>query len=110
MHSSVYAALGMAPTDLSGALAYPNPWKAGTGGAYDAAGVTFTNLTQEATIRIFTLTGNLVRRLDKVAADGNQKVWDGKNTVGARVASGIYYYVITSPKCEKATGRLAVVR
>ena len=112
LHFSVYAALGAAAAaDLSGALAYPNPWRPGSSGAYNApAGVTFTNLTLEATIRIFTLSGDLVRKLDKVAAEGNQKIWDGRNTGGERVATGVYYYVISSPICKKATGRLAVVR
>ncbi|MCX5785703.1 MAG: right-handed parallel beta-helix repeat-containing protein [Elusimicrobia bacterium] len=110
-HLSIYTALGTtAATDLSRALAYPNPWRPGSGGAYDATVITFTNLTAEATIRIFTLSGDLVRKLDKVSAEGNQKKWDGKNTDGARVATGVYYYVVSSPQCKKATGRLAVVR
>jgi hypothetical protein len=35
--------------------------------------------------------------------------WDLKNEDGNRVASGLYYYLITSPNYGKVTGELVVI-
>ncbi len=76
----------------------------------DGPGVTFANLTADATIKIFTVTGDLVRRIDVTSADGGQKTWDGLNDDGGRAASGIYYYLVTAPNVDNRRGRLAIIR
>jgi uncharacterized repeat protein (TIGR01451 family) len=112
-HLSIYGVFGTpvastAASDLSQARVFPNPWRPGSAGAYDAPSVTFTNLTADAVVRIYTLSGTLVRRLDKADAT-NQAAWDGRNDAGSRVATGVYYYVVTGPSGQ-AKGRLAVLR
>jgi hypothetical protein len=113
-HLSVFAAFG--PTDaaassLGGVRVYPNPWRPGSGGAHDAAQVVFDGLTADATIRIFTMSGHLVRTLDKpVSAASAQAFWDGDNDGGRAAASGVYYFVVTDSAGLKASGRLAVIR
>lgn len=109
-HLSVFRLLGLAAAaDLASLKVFPNPWRPGSGGSYDASGVLFKNLTQTATIKIFTVAGIPVRTLEKTAADGDQKLWDGRNDGGAKVASGVYLYLVTGSASSKK-GRLAVIR
>lgn len=71
----------------TGAVAYPNPFSLsghtslifwGTSVAY-------------AKVRIFTLTGELVKTLDEIY--GASKVsWDGRNDNGNPIARGVYHY------------------
>jgi flagellar hook assembly protein FlgD len=50
-------------------------------------------------LRIFDTHGRLIRLFnEKVAAAGLHKQrWDGKDTLGQAVASGVYFYTITIP-------------
>lgn len=112
-HFSLYALLGASDTDLSNAYAYPVPWKPNSGkpgfGTL-AGGITFANLGSEATIRIYTLSGELVRALHYSYAGGNeQMVWDGTNSGNSPVASGVYLYYIDNGK-EHKTGKLIIVK
>lgn len=110
-HLSVFGLFGSpASTDLSSLRVFPNPWRPGSGGAYDAAGVTFRNLTGSAVIRIFTVAGEPVRKLEKTTAEGNEKLWDGTNDGGRKAASGVYLYQVKSSGGQKRTGRVAIIR
>lgn len=60
-------------------------------------GLIFDNLTSEGTIRIYTIPGDLVREISFSAADNGCKAWDGKNSAGRNVASGVYLAIIISP-------------
>ncbi|HBA61871.1 MAG TPA: hypothetical protein DCZ92_13875 [Elusimicrobia bacterium] len=99
-HFSYFALFAPMSADLNSAKVYPVPWKPGSGGRFDSptgvAGVVFDNLTAAAEIRIYTIAGGLVRKLDVSASDGGYKVWDGKNSSGSKVASGIYLAHIKS--------------
>ncbi|MDI6792084.1 MAG: PKD domain-containing protein [bacterium] len=86
-------------------VAFPNPFYAGT----DAAGITFRSglLTGGGRIRIYSQTGQLIKTL---AGEGGDIVWEGlKNDGGREVASGIYIYVVDTPK-GMAEGKLSVIR
>ncbi|RMI17011.1 MAG: T9SS C-terminal target domain-containing protein, partial [Calditrichaeota bacterium] len=62
--------------------------------------VTFTHLPQKATIRIFTLSGVQVRKLEK--DDPSQFLnWDLRNESSLPVASGIYIAHIDMPELGK---------
>ena len=67
-------------------------------------------MTTYATIKIFNIAGELVRTLDVIPDDQGQKVWDAKNESNDRVASDIYFYLITNPQNEKCVGKMAIVR
>lgn len=108
-HFSYFAVFAPAAADLNSARAYPNPWKPGSGGTFDAAGVTFDNLTAGGSIKIFTIAGELVRELGLTAADGGVKVWNGKNSAGSKAASGVYIVRISGGGKDK-TLKLAVER
>ncbi len=90
--------------DVSNAHAYPNPCKASLG----CTGVTFTRLTLRATIHIFTVSGEKVATVEK-----NNNIdsvgWDLRNSAGAKVASGLYLYVVKGEGSSRK-GKLVVVR
>ena len=94
-----------AQSDLSQAHAYPNPFRASAGHTV----VNFTRLTAQAKIRVFTVSGELVRTLEKNDASTDTFPWDTLNSNGHQVASGLYLYVIEGQGDSKH-GKLAVIR
>lgn len=112
-HFSVYALFGVAgPDDLASLKAFPNPWRPGSGGPFDdTAGIHFRGLTPTATIKIFTITGEIVRRIDKQISDGEEVVWDGRNSDGDKVVSGVYFYLVTDPSTgRQVKDRIGIIR
>ena len=90
--------------DLSAAHCYPVPFKPSAGHTK----ITFTALTGAARIRIYTISGELVRTLSK--ADTSDSLdWDVRNTGGSAVDSGVYLYLIEGTGKSK-TGKLMVIR
>ncbi|MCX5754178.1 MAG: T9SS type A sorting domain-containing protein, partial [Candidatus Krumholzibacteria bacterium] len=63
------------------------------------------------TIRIYDVTGRLVRTLvDEVKDAGAHSIpWDGRNNVGADVASGMYFYKMETVRFL-ATKKLVLLR
>ena len=63
--------------------------------------IQFINLTPEATVRIYTVGGDLVRRLDHPAPNAEYGLgsvdWDLKNGAGELVVPGIYIFHAESP-------------
>jgi len=110
-HFSVYA-LFCSPTgsDLSGVKIYPNPWQPGSGTKFDNNDIIFSDLTEEGTIRIYTLDAGLVRSIDFSISDAGIVHWDGKNGRGQNAASGIYLIHIESGKGEKKIFKLGIER
>ncbi|HEY3294568.1 MAG TPA: S8 family serine peptidase [bacterium] len=91
---------------LDNAYVFPNPYKgAGAGGAQ---GVLFAALPVQATIRVFTLHGTLVRKIEHSNSTGASR-WDLANDHGDPVAGGVYLYTIESDG-KTVRGKLAVLR
>lgn len=116
-HFSMYAIVSV-PTsqnDLSKAVVYPNPYKPGSGGAFDntsfGEGVVFDKLTAKANIKIFNIAGELVAEVNETDGDGKY-VWNIKNDDGSKVASGVYIYLITNPEngAHKTKGKFAIIK
>lgn len=61
--------------------------------------------TNEATIRIYDVAGDMVREIKGNATSGiyNYFHWDGRNTAGNDVASGVYFAVVDAPGSDKKT-------
>ena len=84
--------------DTTGLLAnYPNPFNPETWIPYQLA--THTDVL----ILIYDARGILVRRLElghqpagTYTSKSRAAYWDGRNTLGERVASGVYFYVLTA--------------
>ncbi|MCX5791532.1 MAG: T9SS type A sorting domain-containing protein, partial [Elusimicrobia bacterium] len=112
-HFSFFALFATLSGDLNSAKVYPVPWRPGSGDKFDSAagtdGIIFTNLTDRTEIRIYTITGQLVRELKLAPADLGRKVWDGKNSAGLKAASGVYLAHIKSGQYVK-TMKIAVER
>jgi len=113
-HLSTFALVRRtAGTDLRSVTVYPNPYKPGSGTAHDSSalgkGIVFSGLTARARVKIFTITGELVRDLD---TSGGLAIWDAANTSGNPAASGVYVFRITDPddSSHTATGKLAIER
>lgn len=109
-HFSSYALLAVPDTDVSLVHAYPVPFRpnAGNPARYGswADQITFTQLPSYGKIRIYALTGELVREMD--ISPPSQK-WDLKNSGGEIVASGVYIWKISSGGNTR-TGKLIVVK
>ncbi len=74
--------------------------------------VTFSNLPEEITIKIFTVSGTLVRSLgsaDKSNPTSPFLQWDLLNEDGLRVASGMYLAIVDSPKYGQKILKFAVI-
>ncbi|MDX1421445.1 MAG: FlgD immunoglobulin-like domain containing protein, partial [Rubricoccaceae bacterium] len=90
------------------AYAYPNPFTPGADGfcriRYDTPSEAGT-----ARVRIFDFGMRLVRTLDAPSRAGaNEALWDGLSADGARVANGVYFYVVEAGAAE-ATGKILVL-
>jgi hypothetical protein len=112
--------LTVSPADVSSAVAatdadrvnvYPNPYIGFNTQEADKYNrfVTFTHLPQQAVIRIFNLSGVLVRTLKK--DDGTQFTqWDLRNESGFPVSAGMYVVYIDMPEIGKVkTLKLGVI-
>jgi hypothetical protein len=86
--------------DLEQVLVVPNPYRAQE--VWDQPGaheVHFINLPQKATVRIYTVAGDLVVELEHNDPVRDFLPWNLKNGKGNDVASGIYIYRVESPQC-----------
>lgn len=105
-----------AKVSLGGVAVIPNPYVASA--PWEEPGqrkIQFVNLTGEATVRIFTTGGDLVRVLDHPAPGAPPEQgsvdWDLKNADGRVVESGIYIYQVESPGgVVDFQGRLVIVK
>ncbi|KAB2926285.1 MAG: hypothetical protein F9K22_00115 [Bacteroidetes bacterium] len=71
--------------------------------------VQFRNLPRECTIRIYTVTGELVRTLHK-NDNANYLNWDLLSMESARVGYGLYIYHVETPTGATKIGRLGVIK
>jgi hypothetical protein len=102
---------------LGDVFVVPNPYELGNV-PWDAElgeHVDFRNLPERATIRIYTIAGDLLRTIDHGGGDFGEptdsRSWDLKNTTGEDVTSGVYIYLVTTPLSgEQAKGYFVLVR
>lgn len=102
--------------DLRQVTAIPNPYALSA--PWDQPGrrkIQFVNLTDRATVRIFTLGGDLVRVLEHPvpgsAPDQGSLDWDLLNAHGRLVEPGIYIYVVQTPGgVTDLVSKLVIVR
>jgi len=75
---------------------YPNPLSTSTT-------ISFSLLpnTKRADLKIYNIRGQLVRELDVENTPGVGSIsWDGLDTYGRKIGSGIYFYKLTADKKE----------
>jgi subtilase family serine protease len=96
---------------LNNIYAFPNPWDARNPLESDRK-ITFANGTKStlpdgATIKIFTISGFLVKTL--TVANGTAIWQDLTNDSGKRVASGLYFYLASSGS-NQVRGTIAIIK
>lgn len=102
--AGVISSLQPAALSLDNAYAYPNPYRPSKGHSK----ITFTKLTTAASIKIYTVSGELVRTVEKDSTN-DAISWDVLNESGQKIASGLYIYIITSGSMSKS-GKLIVIK
>jgi len=109
-HFSVFALAARASSSVEDAFCYPVPWVPEDGkeetGTLEG-GITFTNLAPPCEIRIYRISGELVKRI--TVEDELQKKWFGDDKRGTPVASGVYFWIVQSHD-DKKTGKLMIIR
>jgi hypothetical protein len=89
----------------------PNPYKGAS--SYEVTQlvdqVRFTNMPNQATIRIFTLAGTLIRTLEKNSA-GAMFPWDLQTEDGLPVASGMYIIHVDVPNVGEKVLKFGVIK
>ena len=98
------------PQDTILAQNFPNPFNPETWIPYQLSKAT------EVKIDIYDVSGRLVRSLDlgwqpvgSYMTPSSAAYWDGKNAVGERVASGIYFYTLQTVDFA-ATRRMVILK
>ncbi len=84
-----------------------NPYINGRG----ARRLMFMGLPPQATVRIYTITGELVQTLRKDdGVDNGQLAWDLTTRDGMNVSYGIYLFHVDAPGVGETVGRFAVIK
>ena len=98
------------PKDTILAQNYPNPFNPETWIPYQLSQST------DVSIHVHNVAGHLIRTLDlglkptgSYMTPATAAYWDGKNSVGERVASGIYFYTLQTPEFA-ATRRMVILK
>lgn len=75
-----------------------------------ARSLRFLNLPPQASIRIYTVSGVLVDVLNhNDDLGGGMTTWDMRNRAGQMIASGVYFYHVTTPDGQEHIGRFTVI-
>lgn len=112
-HFSIYRVAAQLSTaaDFKSLAVFPNPvnFSKAVRGT-----LKFDKLTALPTIRIYTVSGELVRSIAPGTStnDGTtgKAEWDGKNEQGESVAQGLYFFLLTDPQNNKVSGKVVVVK
>ena len=97
---------------------YPNPLygyniaTSYTNSPADEPFVTFSNLPEEVSVKVYSLSGQLLRTLgvaDKSSPSSPFLTWNLQNESGLRVASGMYFAIVTSPKYGEKVLKFAII-
>jgi hypothetical protein len=96
---------------LDDVIVVPNPFVARSGfvNPGDTDVIQFTNIPSPSTIRIYTISGNLVRTIDHDDGSGIA-FWDQATSYGQWVKSGVYIFHVETPEGLMTTGRFAIIR
>jgi hypothetical protein len=100
----------LASANLKNAKVVPNPyignarWESTPG----IRRVQFTNLPASCTIRVYTLSGDLVRTIEHANGTGAED-WNMQSETGREIAAGVYFFHIDS-QYGNHTGKFAVIK
>ncbi len=93
---------------------FPNPFDNET---YFTFNYTGSQPPEEASIKIFTVAGRLIRSMKRYGSDlrigFNRIVWDGRDNEGDETSNGVYFYILSvraGDRTDQAKGTVAKVR
>lgn len=90
--------------NLTNVYPYPNPWDVRK---HANRQITFANLPDAATVKLFTLSGFWLKTL---TASNGRATWDLRNNSGDEVAAGLYFYLVNSPTGAQVKGKVAIIK
>jgi hypothetical protein len=107
---AAYISASQAKTDMDKIKVVPNPYFVRNELDRDpnVAHLMLTHLPEVCTIRLYTLAGNLIQKIEHTSGTG-QEIWNALTRNDQIPASGVYIYHISSEFGEKV-GRFAVIR
>ena len=84
---------------------HPNPFSRATEIAFQLA------RTGHATLRVYDVAGQVVATLrdGELSAGAHRAIWDGKDDTGRQVASGLYFYRLTTGE-GRGVRRMLLIR
>ncbi|MBI5202467.1 MAG: T9SS type A sorting domain-containing protein [Elusimicrobia bacterium] len=107
MVSGIFGIRPSARLDLETLHVFPSPYRPSRGDDR----ITFRGTTTHTRIRIYTLSGWLVRTLEKNDSTTQDIVWQPVvNSAGQGMASGVYHYVAEGDEVGRKTGKLMIIK
>jgi len=69
-------------------------------------------LLYDSSMKVMTLDGHVIRDIPSrgISVDGDQLTWDGKDSEGSYVSSGVYLLAIYSTSGKNTFGKVTVIR
>ncbi len=104
MVSSANQPVLLAPSVLDNVRVRPNPWRSDKHVGVD---VTFEQLAPNTVIKIFTVSGHLVKTLPP---SGASVTWNRTSDSGDAVASGVYLFLATTADGQHKTGQITLIK
>lgn len=97
--SRMKSTIGRPTAELEAVVAFPNPFVIRS----DSDRLNF-NFSRSATVRLFTVAGELVAEFPVNTS------WGGRNQRGEKVVSGVYVYILTDKDGNVERGKVLVIR
>jgi len=90
---------------------FPNPFREQSGfpARADANSIVWTSLPVKCTIRIYTVAGELVRKLEHDNPNSGEEIWDQLTNARQRTAAGVYFWTVDSD-VGTAKGSLILIK
>ncbi|MBC7185788.1 MAG: T9SS type A sorting domain-containing protein [Calditrichaeota bacterium] len=111
MRQPFYTTLRPTEKKLDEVTVVPNPFYRSSG--FELAGdvklIQFVNLSEECTIRIYTVRGDLVKTIHHRDPSSGVAFWNQISDYGQYVKSGMYFFQVTNQQGEVKLGKFAII-
>jgi hypothetical protein len=104
MAAATPSPLAVTPGAAETPRVFPNPWRVDR---HRDQLISFDHLPPGSTVKLFTVSGHLVRTLPK---SDSTVTWNLTNEKGEAVGAGLYVYLVNNDRGQSARGQLAIIR
>ncbi|MFZ5517637.1 MAG: T9SS type A sorting domain-containing protein [Candidatus Zhuqueibacterota bacterium] len=110
-HTAFYTTLQPTKSELDRVTVVPNPFYRSSGFqlAGDTKLIQFVNLSEQCTIRIYTVRGDLVKTVHHSDATSGVATWNQISDYGQYVKSGMYFFHVSNSRGVVKTGKFAII-